>query len=409
MRTQAGWRFYGWWGIVLPAFLVIWVTNALTLAGVNVFDGHILEELSLSRGALKFGDTVQLLAAAVLAPVGGWIADRYGVRPAMIGGALLLSLSLFLYSQVDSIGDIYLLRLGMGASLAGAGLVICVTIVSRWFVSQRGLALGLMLSGTSLGNAVIPQLNTWIIGELGWRDAFQVISLIPLALIPLVALVIKEWPERVGLVALGSSEARAARGGGDGGLEFGAALRTANFWLIAVAAFCTFYAILGLAGNLFLHMKDLGYDDRAAAQAYFPLFIMGLAGKIIAGAISEWLPRKVVFAGCLALMLAGALLLTSLKPGLVWPALWLFGFGWGGNYTMLQTLVADVFGARSLGRILGAITVLDASGGALGPWVTGLTFDATGNYQIGFGVMSVLIGVAFTASMLVRVPDRPAH
>ena len=409
MAARSGWRFYGWWGIVLPTFLVIWSTNALTLAGLNVFDGHILEELSLTRGALKFGDTVLLLASAVLAPLGGWVADRYGVRPAMIFGLLTLSLSLALYAGIDSIGDVYLLRLLMGASLAGAGLVICVTIVSRWFVARRGLAIGLMLSGTSLGNALFPQLNTWIIGELGWRQAFHVVALFPLVLLPVVWFVIREWPERLGLAALGSAEARAARGGGDGGLDFGAALRSANFWLIGAAAFCTFYSILGLAGNLFLHMRDLGYDDRAAAQAFFPLFVMGLVGKIGAGALSELLPRKAVFALCLALMLAGAMMLATLVPGLVWPALWLFGLGWGGNYTMLQALVADVFGARSLGRILGAITVLDAVGGAIGPWVTGLTFDAGGSYRIGFGIMTALIALAFTASMLVRVPAKPAH
>jgi MFS family permease len=409
MRTQTGWRFHGWWGIVLPAFLVIWVTNTLTLAGVSVFDRHILDELMLSRGALKFGDTVQLLAAAFLAPVGGWVADRYGVRPAMAFGAVLLSVSLFLYSGVDSVGDIYLLRFAMGAALAGAGLVVCVTIVSRWFVSQRGLALGLMLSGTSLGNALLPQLNTWIIGQLGWRDAFQVICLVPLLLLPLIAFVIKEWPAQLGLEALGSSAARTARGGGDGGYQFGAALRSANFWLIGLSAFCTFYALLGLAGNLFLHMQDLGYDDRSAAQAFFPLFVMGLVGKIGAGVVSELVPRKAVFAGCLALMLTGAVMLATLKPGLVWPALWLFGLGWGGNYTMLQALVADVFGARSLGKILGAITVLDASGGALGPWATGMLFDAVGNYQAAFTVMALLIGVAFLAAMLVRVPASPSH
>ncbi len=147
MRAQAGWRFYGWWGIVLPAFVVIWITNALTLAGINVFDGHLLEELAMSRGALKFGDTIQLLSSAALAPLGGWVADRYGVRPAMTAGALVLALALYLFSTVDSLGDVYLLRFAMGASLAGAGLVVCVTLVSRWFVSRRGLALGLMLSG----------------------------------------------------------------------------------------------------------------------------------------------------------------------------------------------------------------------------------------------------------------------
>jgi MFS family permease len=180
------WQFYGWWGIVLPAFVIIWITNALTLAGMNVFDAKLLTELGVERGPLKLGDTIQLLVSGALAPVGGWLADRYGVRPVMIAGALLLSGGLYGYSTVDSLTDVYLMRVLMGAALAGAGLVICVTIVSRWFVAKRGLALGLMLSGTSLGNAVIPQLNTALIAEHGWREALVIICLIPLLLLPLV-------------------------------------------------------------------------------------------------------------------------------------------------------------------------------------------------------------------------------
>ena len=404
------WQFYGWWGIVLPAFVIIWITNALTLAGMNVFDAKLLAELGVERGPLKFGDTIQLLVSGALAPVGGWLADRYGVRPVMTAGALLLAGGLYGYSNVDSLADVYLMRALMGAALAGAGLVICVTIVSRWFVAKRGLALGLMLSGTSLGNAVIPQLNAALIAEHGWRDAFAIICLIPLLLLPIVLLVIREWPDRIGLQPLG---AEAARAGVDpkllAGHELREALRSANFWLIGTAAFCTFYSILGLSNNLFLHMSDLGFGPTEAARAYFPLFVMGLVGKITAGAVADQLPRKAVFGACLVLMLAGAGLLATLDAGLLTPALYAFGLGWGGNYTMLQGLVADVFGARSLGKILGGITVLDATGGALGPWFTGMLFDQSHNYRSAFLVMVALVAVALLAILLVRLPERAAH
>ena len=407
---RTGWQFYGWWGIVLPAFVIIWVSNALTLAGLNVFDAKLLAELGVERGPLKFGDTIQLLVSGALAPLGGWLADRYGVRPVMIAGTLLLSGGLYGYSFVDSLADVYLMRVLTGAALAGAGLVICVTIVSRWFVAKRGLALGLMLSGTSLGNAVFPQLNTALIAEHGWREAFTIICLIPLLLLPIILFVIKEWPDRIGVQAYG---AEAARSGVDprllAGYEFSEALRSANFWLIGTAAFCTFYSVLGVANNLFLHMSDLGFGPTEAARAYFPLFIMGLVGKIAAGALADPLPRKAVFGGCLALMFAGAVLLATLKPGFVTVALYLFGLGWGGNYTMLQGLVADVFGARSLGKILGGITVLDATGGALGPWITGALFDLSNSYRLGFTAIVVLIGVSLAAILSVRLPERAAH
>jgi MFS family permease len=377
---------------------------------MNVFDAKLIAELGVERGPLKLGDTIQLLVSGALAPIGGRLADRYGVRPVMIVGVFLLSGALYGYSTVDSLADVYLMRALMGGALASAGLVICVTIVSRWFVAKRGLALGLMLSGTSLGNAVIPQLNASLIAEHGWRETFTIICFIPLLLLPLVLFAIKEWPGRVGHEALGAA---AARRGADptqlAGYEFADALRSANFWLIGIAAFCTFYAILGLSANLFLHMSDLGFGPAEAARAYFPLFVMGLVGKIAAGALADRLPRKAVFGGSLALMLVGTGLLATLDPGLVTPALYLFGLGWGGNYTMLQGLVADVFGARSLGRILGGITVLDATGGALGPWVTGALFDASASYRPAFLVMLALIGVALVAITMVRLPERAAH
>ena len=85
----------------------------------------------------------------------------------------------------------------------------------------------------------------------------------------------------------------------------------------------------------------------------------------------------------------------------------MMGLGWGANYTLLQAVAGDVFGARSLGRVMGAVTVLDAGGGALGPYVTALFADASGNYQSGFIVIAALIAMAFVCAWLLKVstPD----
>ena len=292
-----------------------------------------------------------------------------------------------------------------GGARAGAGLVIGGQLVARWFVAHRGLALGLMLSGTSLGNAFVPQLATWLIDVNGWRASFYVLACLPLALLPIIVFAVKEWPERLGLAPYGGQAMVAA--GEATGYTFSRAVRSANFWLIGLSAFCTFYSILALSGNLFLHARDLGLDAGSAAKAFVPLFVGGIAGKLGAGLLTETLPRKVVFALALSLMLAGAVMFTTLSPTLLWPALWLFGIGWGANYTMLQALVADVFGAHSLGKILSAINLMDATGGALGPWITGMLFDIHGNYQLAFGLMGLLIAIALCAAMAVRVPARP--
>jgi MFS family permease len=93
-----------------------------------------------------------------------------------------------------------------------------------------------------------------------------------------------------------------------------------------------------------------------------------------------------------------------MNPALFWPFVILFGFGWGGLYTLLQLLTMDSFGLKAGGKILGTITVLDALGGGLGPWVSGVLFDKTGNYQASFLVVSGLITIALLIALTLRIP-----
>ena len=82
-----------------------------------------------------------------------------------------------------------------------------------------------------------------------------------------------------------------------------------------------------------------------------------------------------------------------------------FGFGWGGIYTLIQLLSADLFGLKSLGKILGAVNVLDTLGGAMGPVLTAMLYDRTGSFVISFGVITVMLVVATLASAMLRMDD----
>ena len=397
---MTGWRYYGWWGIVLAAFLIIWTTNGLTIGGVAAFDPYLLDTLQIARGPLKFGDFIQLATAAIFTVGSGWAADRYGVRPVMTVGVVLLATAFLGYAYVDALSHVYWLRFLMGVGLSCAGLAICVVIVSRWFFLRRGLALGLMLAGTSLSNALFPSVFTSFIESFGWRTAALYVSVTPLLLLPIIWLALKEWPERIGLKPYGAAAAAAPANVAGDELSYRDILARLEFWLLGIAAFATFYAILGTSQNLILHGRDLGFTPAQAAALFFPLFITGLLGKIGSGFLSDWLGRRLVWIGNLSLMLAGALLLATLDKTLIVAAVALFGLGWGGNYSLLQALAADFFGTRSLGRVMGAITVLDASGGALGPWVTSALFDRFGSYAPGFWLIAGLIGLAIVMALL---------
>src|SRR5690606_21632911 len=105
----------------------------------------------------------------------------------------------FMYSQVDSLNQIYGIHVIFASALATCGLVVNVVLVSRWFVKHRGLALGIALAGTSLGNGTLPPLNVALMSAFGWREALMLNSLLPLLLLPVIWFLVRERPSDMGL------------------------------------------------------------------------------------------------------------------------------------------------------------------------------------------------------------------
>jgi MFS family permease len=388
------------------------VTNGLTAGGIAAFDPSIIAQLGVSRADVKLGDAIQLGVTALITVGTGWLADRYGVRIVMAVGTVALAASFFMLGGVESLADYYWTRFWMGIGLAGSGLAICVVAVSRWFVLRRGRALGIVLAGTSLGNALFPAIFTRLIATEGVDAAADVAGWMVLGLLLLVALAIVEWPAAKGLKPYGAEqvEARGLASASDASgpeLSYGAILSNGRFWLMGIAAFATFYSILAVNNNMILHMQNLGVRPEIGSLIAVPLFLAGLVGKLVSGWLTDLYGRKPVWLISLALMLVAAGMLAAMSATLVPFAAVIMGLGWGANYTLLQAVAGDVFGTRSLGRVMGAVTVLDAGGGAVGPYVTARFADASGDYQSGFLVVFALVGLAlFCASRLdVPTPD----
>ena len=387
--------YYGWI-IALASGVILLITNGMALSGLNVFDKPLLEALTEASGApvslaaLKVRDAITLGVSGLMAPLAGAAADRFGVRPLMLIGAALLSAGYFLYSTADSLSTIYAIHVLFASALATCGLVVNVILVSRWFVKDRGLALGIALAGTSLGNGTLPPLNAALIGEIGFRPAFAWTSLLPLLLIPIILFIVRERPADL----TGQQPPTGAPRVADLSLALRAALRTTNFWVLALVAMFTFFSIIGTQAHLNLYMLGRGFSPMDAGLSYTVLFYLGLIGKVASGFLADRLGRKPIFVSTLSIMAVGAVLLTMPGVGVLWVGLMLFGLGWGGLYTLLQLLAADYFGPQHLGKILGAITVLDTFGGGLGPPLIGAIRDQSGSYDDAFLLVAGLVTLA---------------
>ena len=400
--------FHYGWVIVGCTLVALLVSNGMTISGLTVFDNALLGEFHWSRGSYKLGGTITFILAGLLGPLAGGIADKSGVRPLMTVGAVMLSVGFWQYSRVNTLTDLYIAHMFFGVALACVGLVINVLLVSRWFTARRGTAIGLALVGTSLGGSVFPPINTALLARAPWREVFQQLAFVPLVLIPIVWIFVRDWPRDKNMEPFGGPPRGVANAGELPGIEYGAALKTVNFWALAFAATATFYAILAMTAHLFLHLtKGLGFPPPTAAAAVSTLFLLGLVGKFTFGAAADYFNRKTVFLGNLIVMFIGTTFLLMDSTTTLWIAVIMTGLGWGGLYTMLQLLVVESFGIRAAGRILGTITVMDAIGGGLGVVLTGVLFDNTGSYRVAFAVISGLVFLALLAATLVKPPAQP--
>lgn len=406
--SEAPRRFFYGWVIAFAAMFALFVSNGTTISGLTVFDEELLREFGWSRGSLKFRDLLQFALAGLLAPFAGAFADRFSLKKLMLLGSALLALCFVAYSRLSSLAMLYAIHVAIALVLALVGLVLNVLLVSRWFVAKRGTAIGMALVGTSLGGTILPPLGRYLIASYGWRTAFLLEALLPLLLIVAIAALVKDSPAAIGQQPLGAATQTGAAPAALSGMEYGEALRTRTFWVIALCAMMTFYSILAVSAHLFLHLRGQGFEPRAAANGIAALFTMGLFGKFLFGYLADVLDRKLVFTSNIAVMLAGSLCLSSMNPALFWPFVVLFGFGWGGLYTLLQLLTMDCFGLKAGGKILGTITVLDAVGGGLGPWVTGVLYDQTRSYQAPFALISGLVLMALVLGTTIKTRPHAA-
>jgi MFS family permease len=281
---------------------------------------------------------------------------------------------------------------------------VSVILVSHWFGPWRGRALGVLVSGSSLGNALVPQFNTALFGEFAWRDAFLVSALIPLLLLPLLAFLPGRSPYLDNAAEAAGNTAPSAPGRS---ASYGEAVRSSQFWLLGVIAFTTFFSLMGSSANFVLHMqRDLSLPLERADDSLFILFIVAIITKLAGGVLADRFGPKRVLIACLAVMMSGAYVLTLMSPTAVWIGIALFGLGWGALYTCIQLLPSHIFGLASLGKIMGTLIIFETTAGAFGAFTIGLGYDRTGSYQFSFQLMTGMLALAVVSAFIIKVPDR---
>jgi len=358
--------------------------------------------------ALAFGicSAVYLL----LGPVTGMLADRFGPRPLVAGGTLLLAAGLYGASQAQSLSGIHL-AYGTGIAFGIACIYVpAVSSVQGWFDRNRGLASGFAVSGIAAGTLVMPLLTADLIADGGWRHAYLILALLALAVGGAGALLVARKPDPPDLApATGPVPASgpAAPGPGPGPaarpMTLGQILRSPVFASLFLANIAVSFGLFIPFVHLEPFARDAGLPAERAVLLVGLIGIGSIAGRFLIGGAADRLGRR----ASLAFMLAGIgvlLLFWSMSASFVALVAFalLFGALYGGYAALIPAVCADYFGSARISAVIGSLYASVAVGTLAGPSLAGLAFDLTGSYTypILVGAFGSLVAAALVALML---------
>ncbi len=406
--------YYGWY-VAASAVVIFFFTNGLAVFVPQSLAPRLLESFQANPGQLGLATTITFVTTACLAPFAGALVDRLGAVRVMRAGLLLIGLSFAGYPFARSLGELYALHLGFGVGLVLCGLLVSVVLLSRWFVTRRGLVVGALVAGSSLAGAALPQaISPWVTDPaFGWRwgygglaAAFLVLGVLP------GFLLLRESPATLGLHPDGAAVAPAAGTGEKSGATLATALRSRTLWCLALGSACLWFCNQAILSQLTIFLeREAHLPPRAATDLFSLVFAVSFGGKFLYGAASDWFPKRQVMLAAALTLLAGCLLLFEMSPAgprLVTDATRLtafaavFGLGFGGGFTMIQLTTVESFGQRELGRILGVVIFVDAIGGGLAPFVAGRLATVTGGYLVPFALVTAVAVVAVINVLFIR-------
>jgi MFS family permease len=367
-----------------------------------VFLKPIVADMGWSRTAFSGAGAPFLIAMSLASPLVGVLTERLGARAVFSAAITLVGVALVLFSYMQTLWHFYVLGLFLGAATTGLGDIPAGAVVSQWFGRARGLALGLVYTGSNLGGAIVPIAATAIAAGSSWRTALRVLAVAGwLVILPFALWAVRERRE-----APRADDRRAAPAAVPG-LTLAEARRTASFWILFGVLFSFYFYYLGVNHHLVAFLSDAGFSDAAAARHFSAAVAVGIAGKVGMGLVADRIAIRRAIVLNFALMAAGSFLLLAVgrAPGLLPVFLALHGFTVAAENVMLPLVVAECFGVAHMARIYGAIMVALLPGGIAGAVFAGYVFDTLGSYRIAFATFAALNVVAVAA--LTRLRARP--
>ncbi|MBI2512020.1 MAG: MFS transporter [Opitutae bacterium] len=402
-------KFHYAWVVAGVAFVTL-----LAAAGARATPGVILlplgNEFQWSRATVSSIVSINIFLYGLMGPFAAALYQRFGLRRTMMAAMTMLAAGYGLSTVATHYWQFVVLWgfvVGIGSGMAAA--VLGAAVATRWFTQRRGLVMGLLTASTATGQLIfLPSLAT-VVTEKGWRGAPLVVAAAALAVVPLIAWLMRDDPRDVGLRPFGEtpsegereSESGRSRTAGnpakravDALLE---AVRVRDFWLLAGSFFVCGASTNGLVGtHLIPAAFDCGIPEVRAAGLLALMGIFDLFGTTASGWLSDRFNCRTLLFTYYGLR---GLSLIFLPQALLGPAAGLgvfavfYGLDWIATVPPTVRLTSEVFGREKGPIVFGWVVAAHQVGAACAAYMAGATRTSYGSYApafIGAGALCVI-------------------
>jgi len=401
--------FYYGWLVVAVVFVTMGIgVNART--AFSLLFPPILNEFGWDRGVTAGAFSFGFMVSAFLSPVLGRLMDSHGPRFVSLIGIVITAAGMLGATLAYEPWHFYLtLGVLVGAGSVCLGYSCQALFLPAWFVQRRGLAMSIAFSGVGVGSIVLLPYLQRVIEHSGWRAACMTLGLLALFALAPLALLLRRRPEDIGLLpdgdaAVAGTATAVARRSNIIDAQWAAtdwtlsrAMRTARFWWLGIGFFGALFIWYAVQVHQTKYLLEAGFDPTTAALALGMVSLAGVPGQIALGQLSDRIGREIVWGigGFGFILTYAALLLIDGQPSpmLLWFMVIVQGALGYGVTSVLGAIPAELFEGKHYGSIFGVLMFMAIAGGAVGPWVAGALYDATGSYSIAWWIsiaMSVL-------------------
>jgi len=362
----------------------------------------IAADLHTSTATITGALTAAVLAwAAMAVPVGRWL-DRHGGRALMTVGSLAGAGLLVAWSQVQTVWQLYLVFVGLGAAMSMALYEAATAVIVSWFdPARRATALLGMIVVAGFASTIFMPLTGFLEDRYGWRTTLLILAAVYATIaVPLHAAVVRRPP--TGTPTARRSTAAQRR------VPVRAAVRDGRFWCLAVAFVAHAAAMSTMTVHLVGFLVHSGHQPTFAATVAGLLGVLSVTGRLLLTGAQRRIPLHIAVAVVFAIQAVAAFSLPLVGAHRVGTVIAVTGFGIGFGVASLATpgLLADRYGTTAYATVAGTLATPVTLAKAGAPLAAAALATAVNGYTPVLAAIGGALLIA-TAGILTRSTTPP--